>query len=609
MAGPPTFGPYRALRELGRGGMGVVYEVERVETGGRYALKTLSLDLAAADPDFRARFAREAQLAARLDHPHVVRTHAADLEARPPWIVQDLLPGGSLEARLRREGPLPVAEAVDLARKVALALAHAHARGVLHRDVKPENVLLDAEGQPRLVDFGLARPVGQGTRLSLTGTVLGTPVYMAPEQALGEPVDARADVYAAGALLHTLLAGRPPFRDRAGGTLAVLEAVISGAPEPLRAARPDVPPAVEAVVRRAMARRAHDRYASADELAAALGDCLALASRPGARRGLLALSGAALAAVGVAAAALAHARPPPAPPADPPAIRLPDTPPLPALAPRPDWTRALGGAATYRVAWHDQLQRRGGFPKEEDNLLELTLAQGPPAVVDGRAVVAARVSRLRFRVKVPVANVHYDSDEGPPREAEALSRLTAVVGFIEAILAAEVRFGLDLRTGATSAVGGLPPPPVLVGEDREGFAILIIGHLAGHLEDRALAGLLANVLRLYPDANDVDADLLKADLWGAPPHHRLVGSRLVSWDPAAGRVLTRLSGELSGFIETSSPRRRFEPRRARVQGDAEVRDGVIVRTRLEVKYGASIDDIDVDRDATFTFELLEGGDR
>ncbi|MCW8140348.1 MAG: hypothetical protein KIT58_15720, partial [Planctomycetota bacterium] len=278
-------------------------------------------------------------------------------------------------------------------------------------------------------------------------------------------------------------------------------------------------------------------------------------------------------------------------------------------APRPDWTGTLGGAATYRLGWHDRLERARGHPSREDNLLELTLAQGPPAVIDGRAQVAARITRLRFRVKVPIADIRYDSAEGSPREAEALSRLTAVVRFLEAVLAAEVRFALDLRTGAASGVRGLPPPPELMTEERDGFGALVIGHLAGHLEDRALGGLLDNVLRLYPDADAGETDLLKADVWGAPPLHRLVGSRLVSWDPEARQVRMRLQGELRGF-ETGLPRSgRFEPRRAHVEGEADARDGAVVRTRLDVRYSASLELADVDRDATFTFELLEGGDR
>src|SRR5690606_33523123 len=136
-------GGYRVVRELARGGMGVVYEVEREETGGRFAMKTMLPSLGQQDPELLARFVREARLAARLDHPHVVRTHAADLEGTVPWLVQDLLPGGSLADVLRERGRLPVDEAVAIARKVALGLNHAHERGVLHRDVKPTNVLLD----------------------------------------------------------------------------------------------------------------------------------------------------------------------------------------------------------------------------------------------------------------------------------------------------------------------------------------------------------------------------------------------------------------------------------------------------------------------------------
>ncbi|MBX3466220.1 MAG: serine/threonine protein kinase [Planctomycetes bacterium] len=206
-------GHHRLGRLLARGGMGAVYEAVHAPSGAPRAVKLL---LGGADAEARERFRREAEVMATLDHPHVARVHTADLASDPPYLVQDLLPGGSLQDRLR-QGPLSPAEVLALGEKVARAVAHAHARGVLHRDLKPANVLFDDRGEPRVTDFGLSRRAGQGSvALTATGQVLGTPAYMAPEQALGlREVDARSDVYGLGAVLYAALAGTSPSPARA----------------------------------------------------------------------------------------------------------------------------------------------------------------------------------------------------------------------------------------------------------------------------------------------------------------------------------------------------------------------------------------------------------
>ena len=220
---PQRFGEFVVSRELDRGGMGAVLEV-RGPTGHRLALKTL-LPGGVGDAELVARFRREAELTARLDHPHVVRIHAADLDANPPYLVVDLLPGGTLKDRIGRAGGLPLNEALAITSKLVSALQHAHARGVLHRDLKPENVLFDDRGEPRIIDWGLARSLGEvSEHLTRTGTLLGTPAYMAPEQALAEvAVGAPADVYSLGALFYAQLCGSPPFE---GALLATLDKVI-----------------------------------------------------------------------------------------------------------------------------------------------------------------------------------------------------------------------------------------------------------------------------------------------------------------------------------------------------------------------------------------------
>jgi hypothetical protein len=247
--------------------MGVVYAVRDPATGARRALKTL---LRGAEPDERLRFQREAELLAQVVHPNVVRIHAADLAHDPPYLVQDFLAGGSLRDRLRQGGLEPAA-AVGLVRKLAHGLAAVHRTGVLHRDLKPHNVLLTEAGEPALVDFGLARRVGleERRRLTQSGVVLGTPAFMAPEQ-VADPrgVGPEADVYGLGAILYMALTGRPPFEERS--TLATLEAVMESEPVPPTRLVPGVPAWVEAVCLRALAKRPEDRYPSAEALCQAL---------------------------------------------------------------------------------------------------------------------------------------------------------------------------------------------------------------------------------------------------------------------------------------------------------------------------------------------------
>jgi serine/threonine-protein kinase len=293
----PRFGPYQALRELARGGMGVVYEAVHGATGARHALKTI---MRGAEVEEVARFRREAEVLGRLDHPHIVRVHAAELAGATPWMAQDLLPGGTLAERLAR-GPLAIDEALALARKLARALDHAHARGVLHRDLKPANVVYDDRGEPRLVDFGLGRAL-EFARLTATGAILGTPGFMAPELALGERGDdVRTDVYGLGALLYAALTSKAPFEG--SSAVALFRAVTQGDAPPLRRARPDAPAWLEDVVARALARRPEERFQDVAALLRALDDGGAGGSRPRARRRgpalLVALSVAGLAAAAV----------------------------------------------------------------------------------------------------------------------------------------------------------------------------------------------------------------------------------------------------------------------------------------------------------------------
>lgn len=264
-----TVGAYRLVHELARGGMGVVFEAVHVETGARYALKMVTPDLiGSVESEELARFRREAEAMGRLSHPNVGRVHTAELDGAEPYLVQDLLSGGTLQERIAA-GPMPIEDVVAIVVKLAHGLQHCHERGILHRDLKPLNVLFDERGEPRLVDFGLAYAVDVSQRMTQSGTVMGTPSHMAPEQATGSgDVDARTDVYGLGAILHHCLVGSPPFR--AGSVVATLHAVTTKAPMPPSRERPEVPVWLDAVVLRALEKDPSARFPSAAALAEAL---------------------------------------------------------------------------------------------------------------------------------------------------------------------------------------------------------------------------------------------------------------------------------------------------------------------------------------------------
>jgi serine/threonine-protein kinase len=259
-------GRYRLERELGHGGMATVYRARDEELGRPVAIKLLAENLA-DDAAFRARFLREARLAARLSHPNLVGVYdAGEAEDGRPFIVMELVPGTTLA----EVGRVPADHAVGLVVQAAHGLAHAHAAGLVHRDVKPQNLLLRDDGVLKVADFGIAR-AAEATALTQIGTVLGTAAYLSPEQALGEPVTAAADVYSLGAVLYELLTGRPPYAFESLADLA--EQQRAGAITPVSELAPEVPAHVEDTVMRALARnpayRPPTASAFADELTAA----------------------------------------------------------------------------------------------------------------------------------------------------------------------------------------------------------------------------------------------------------------------------------------------------------------------------------------------------
>ena len=263
-------GRYRLERELGVGGMATVYLAEDERHHRRVAIKVLHPELSAVLGT--ERFLKEIELTAGLQHPHILPLFDSGSADGLVFYVMPFVDGETLRARLDRERQLPVPDAVRIAQDVASALDYAHKRGVVHRDVKPENILLH-EGRPMVADFGIALAVTEagGRRMTQTGLSLGTPQYMAPEQAMGEKtVDARADVFALGVVTYEMLAGEPPFT---GPTMqAIVAKVLASAPVPLTELRKSVPDHVWEAVATALEKLPADRYASAERFAAALGD-------------------------------------------------------------------------------------------------------------------------------------------------------------------------------------------------------------------------------------------------------------------------------------------------------------------------------------------------
>lgn len=287
-------GQYELEREIGRGGMGIVYLARDLKLDRHVAIKTLPLHLA-ADPLVRERFLREARTAGSLSHPNIVPIHRADEIDGQVFFVMGYVEGQSLAQRIREQSRVDAREAVRELRDVASALGYAHSRGVIHRDVKAENILIDSEsGRALVTDFGIAR-LAEATPLTATGQVLGTVYYLSPEQVSGERVDARSDIYSLGVVGYFALSGRFPFD--AAVASAVLIAHVTKTPSPLHEISGDTPRALTDIIDRCLAKDPDDRFQTCDELITALSDIENLVAAemreretsggPGAKPGLL----------------------------------------------------------------------------------------------------------------------------------------------------------------------------------------------------------------------------------------------------------------------------------------------------------------------------------
>jgi serine/threonine protein kinase len=259
-------GKYKIIEEVGRGEFATVYKAVDTTLDRTVALKVLAPHLL-WDYAFVQRFQREARVAANLDHPNILTIYEVGQIEGVYFIAMRFLEGRTLSQILEAEGPLPVSRVRAIIEQVASALDYAHARGFVHRDIKPSNVIVAEDGRATLTDFGLVK-AGEGTKLSTTGMVFGTPEYMSPEQAQGEKVDGRSDIYSLGIMLFEMLSGQVPFE--ADTPLEVSVKHLTAALPLPRAVNPDIPELVERVILKAMAKAPEDRYQRVSEMAEAL---------------------------------------------------------------------------------------------------------------------------------------------------------------------------------------------------------------------------------------------------------------------------------------------------------------------------------------------------
>ena len=264
-----VLGHCKLLRKLGQGGMGAVWLARHQTLEKDVAVKVLPPGFG-TDKEALGRFLREARSAARLEHPNVVQVLDAGSEDGIHFIVMQLVDGTDLDKLLKKKGRFPVADSLAIAKRVALALGAAHDLGLVHRDIKPANIMLTKAGRIMVTDFGLARDVAGSSSITNSQEAIGTPQYIAPEQARGEKVDGRSDLYSLGGTLYTLLTGKSPFTGKSPMSIALKHASPDEKPKPIREHVPDLPPEVDALVAKLMAKKPADRYQDSKELVHAI---------------------------------------------------------------------------------------------------------------------------------------------------------------------------------------------------------------------------------------------------------------------------------------------------------------------------------------------------
>jgi serine/threonine-protein kinase len=270
MGTPRRIGPYEILAIIGQGGMAAVYKAYQASLDRIVAIKVISSSLA-TEAEFMGRFRQEALAIAKLTHPNIIIVHDFGDDNGTPYLVMEFIDGATLADEI--ETGIAPDRALDVLGQIAAGLDFAHSRGIVHRDIKPQNVLVTQEGRAVLADFGLARMMENAPQLTMSGGIVGTPEYMSPEQAAGKTTDHRTDIYALGVILYEMLAGERPFI--AETPLGVLMKHLQDMPRPISQIHPDAPRAVDAVLAKALAKKPEDRYQSAGSLVRAFRDAVA----------------------------------------------------------------------------------------------------------------------------------------------------------------------------------------------------------------------------------------------------------------------------------------------------------------------------------------------
>ena len=269
-------GPYRIVGQIGEGGMAAVYKAYQPSMDRHVAVKVLPQKLA-SDPTFTQRFENEARMLARLQHPHILPVYDAGQDEGYTYFVMPIVETGTL-AQMLQGRPLPLDQACDFAAQVGEALDYAHSRGLVHRDVKPSNVLVDGLGNCLLTDFGIAKLVEAVSSLTAAGTVIGTPAYMSPEQGRGQTLDRRSDIYSLGIILYELVTGRVPFASET--PVGIIFKHAAEPPPPPSLLNPSLPASLEAIITKALAKKPEDRYQTAAEMVSAIEDVRDELNRP-----------------------------------------------------------------------------------------------------------------------------------------------------------------------------------------------------------------------------------------------------------------------------------------------------------------------------------------